>query len=81
MTTSRTAALLGFFTGFADRILGKSKLYSWRRLVVWLSSIPLLCFDKIDQWVWLTLSLGFIGGEVYEKYLGSKEPGSSALRE
>ena len=57
----------------ADYFLGRSKTLSWRRLAVWLSSIPLLCLGKIDQWVWLTVACAFIGGEVWERVSKPKQ--------
>ena len=61
------AKLLEALSSFADRILGRSKTLSWRRLAVWLSAIPLLCFGKVDQWVYLPICCAFIGGEVWER--------------
>ncbi len=66
-------AILDAIASFADRILGKSKTYSWRRLVVWLSAIPLLYLGKVDQWVYLTICCAFIGGEVWERVSNQKQ--------
>lgn len=46
---------------------------SWRRLAAWVTgTVIFVSTDKIDMWVWLTLTVAFIGSEAAMKVLGAR---------
>ena len=53
--------------GFADYVLGRSKLLSWRRVTAWSTGTALLMGGHLDGDQWLYLTLAFIGGEAVER--------------